>query len=227
MLFTSIDLTNARFSLKKLVRPARHTPWQVTNFHLRDLEITVNDLEVYRDTVRMDVAALSGMESSGFEISSITTLLSISKNHLHFDNLAVRTDRSDLQVPALWFDFENFRKFKRFSYEVDLLFRSRESLLHMEDFAYFVPEVGTLLDHLIIDGKVSGKLSDMKGDNLVLTFDDQSSLACDFMMIGLPDVQNTFVDFNFRDLNTSARAISELAGTSPAVSYTHLRAHET
>ncbi len=182
----------------------------MANFHLSDLEITVNNLEVYRDTVRMEVAALSGVESSGFDIRSITTLMSISGRHMHFDNLAVKTGGSDLKIPALWFDFEHFSRFKKFSYEVDLHFSSKGSYLTMEDLAYFVPEVGTLLDHIDIDGMVNGKLNDMKGDDLMVTFDGQSSLAFDFMMIGLPKFSNTFLDFKFRKLNTSVQAINDI-----------------
>ncbi|MDX2431025.1 MAG: translocation/assembly module TamB domain-containing protein, partial [Bacteroides sp.] len=119
-----------------------------------------------------------------------------------------------LRVPLLAFNFEAFSAFKHFSYEVDLGFITDNSRLRLEDLAYFAPLIPTeLLDELIVNGEVSGKLSDMKGDDLTITFDDRSSLACDFMMIGLPDFKNTFTNFNFKRLNSNVRAISMITGS--------------
>ncbi len=73
----------------------------------------------------------------------------------------------------------------------------------------------------IVDGEVSGRLNNMKGEDLNITFDDRSSLACDFIMIGLPDFRNTFIDFNFKRLNTTVRAINLITG-SPADSASSL-----
>jgi len=210
----SIDLVDTRFSLSRMEYSPAATPVDFNDFHLRNLEITVNNLETYLDTVRMEVSRLSGMEKSGFDFRQISTLLSIGRGHMHFEDLAIETEGSDLDIPELKFDFIRFNRFKRFSYEVDLRFLSRESHLKMEDLAYFVPRTSRVLDRLTINGRVTGKLSDLNGDDLVVTFDDRSSLAFDFLMIGLPDFNNTFLDFNFRQLNTSVLAVNDLLGTS-------------
>jgi hypothetical protein len=215
ILISSIDLKNARFSLSKMVRPPPSSPWDMDNFHLSNLEIKVENLEISRGNVTMYVSALSGVESSGMEIRMITTQMAINSKQLHFSDLSVETAHSHLDIPRLEFDFAAFDRFERFSYEVDLLLSSRSSLLATEDLSYFVPGTSNMLDQLTIDGMVSGKLSDLKGDDLVVTFNDQSSLAFDFMMIGLPDFRNTFLDFNFRRLRTSIRAVNDLVGTAP------------
>jgi hypothetical protein len=209
---TSIELENARFSLTEMVHVPASTPVDFTDLHLSHLDIGVENLEVYMDTVRMDITSLSGTERSGFEIRQINSQLTISDSHMHFRDLAVLTEGSDLQVPRLEFNFESFSDFKRFSSKVDLFFTTHQSLLSMDDLSYIVPHVSHLIDRVNIDATVHGKLGDLNGDDLLITFDDQSSLAFDFVMIGLPDFNNTFLDFKFRKLNTSVQAIAEILG---------------
>ena len=206
----SIDLVDARFSFSQMVRPPPRSPWDLNNFRLNDLDITVEDLEISQGGVTMDVVKLSGTESSGMDIRKISTWLSINRRQLHFNDLVVETEGSHLDIPNLEFDFESFDRFKWFSREVDLFFASNHSELKMEDLSYFVPQADKMLDHMTIDGMVTGKLSDLKGDDLVLTFDDRSSLDFDFMVIGLPDISNTFLDFSFKKLNTSVLSLSDI-----------------
>lgn len=210
----SIDLVDSRFSLSRMNAPPSRTALSFNDFHLRDLTTSVNNFEVCLDTVRMEVESFSALESSGFIFQNITTDMSINRDHMHFYDLSFLTGETDLRVPLLTFNFETFKRFKKFSSQVDLKFITDHSRLQLEHLAYFVPGIPGFLDEINIDGKVNGKLNDLKGDDLTITFDDQSSLAFDFTMIGLPDFNSTYLDFNFKRLNTSVEAIFDILGNS-------------
>ena len=210
---SSVELTGSRFSLSRMVHKEAPTAISFSDFHLSDLNILVNNLEFKEGTVQMEVARLSGTERSGFDIDQITTLLSINKSHLHFAGLGIETERSKMNIPLLEFDFESFRKFKEFSTGVELQFVSSKSDLAMSDLSQFVPGTGRIFNHLSIDGKLNGKLNDLSGSDLLVIFDDRSSLDFDFTMIGLPDIRNTFLDFNFRRLQTSVLAVNDMLPT--------------
>ncbi len=209
----SIEMTDSRFSLTRPSGSRKGDGVEFNDFHLNNLQISINELTSAMDTVVIDITSLSASESTGFRIDQLESILSINRHHMHFHDLRVKTTGSDLNVPLLAFNFESFKKFRHFSREVDLQFRSTQSLLKMSDLKYFAPGTGDLLDHLSINGEVSGKLSDLRGDELFITFDDNSTLAFDFMMIGLPDFQNTFLDFDFREMNTSVPALTDILGT--------------
>lgn len=206
----SIDLENTRFSLSRMGAQHGAQAIDFNDFHLHDIQVTVENLEVRQDTVRMEVIGLDCVEQSGFHIQEINTQLSINRSFMHFDDLEVRTPESDLDIPRLWFDFGRFRDFRRFSYRVDLDFISRESQLHMMDLKQFAPVPGTILDDLVLDGRVSGKLNQLQGDDMLLNFADRSELAFDFTMFGLPHFSSTFMDFRFKELNTRVEAVSKL-----------------
>ena len=209
--FGEITMTNGRFSLSRMDAPEGRSDIDFNDFHLTGLEISLKDLISYRDTVSMNILSLSAVEkSSGFNFEELVTILSIGKTHMHFYNLDAVTDGSNLHVPLLGFNFEHWSGFKHFSREVDLNFETRESLLKMDDLSRFVSGTNGFIDKLTVDGKVQGKLNALKGDSLLVSFDENSSLAFDFMMIGLPDFRNTFLDFNFRELNSSVTDMHEL-----------------
>jgi len=210
----SIDLRNTRFSLTKKGQDPGPAPIDFNHFHLYRINATVDDLEVYKDTVSMNVKQLECLERNGYDFGRINTLLSISKHHMHFNELEVKTMTSDLDVPRLWFDFERFNRFKHFSKDVDLQVESRESVVKMDDLAMFIPWNPGVLDNIILGGTVNGRLSDLDGDDLFVRFDDESTLAFDFHMIGLPDFQSTYLDFNFRKLNTSVHSLTGLLETA-------------
>jgi len=204
-----IEMKDGFFSLSNLVKKEKDGV-NFTDFRLSELQIDLNDLISELDTVRMDIISLAAIEQSGFEISELSTLMSIGKTHMHFDDLDILTPGSDLEVPKMYFDFGQFRDFKRFSYKVDLDFESSQSSLKINDLALYVPETRGMLDYIDITGKAHGKLSDLKGDDLIMTFDQNSTLAFDFVMIGLPKFSSTFMEFNFRELNTSVYAMNAM-----------------
>ncbi len=208
----AIEMIDGRFSLTKKTGRQAVTEVDFNDLRLDQLQIRVEDLTSLRDTVSMRILSLAGVEKSGFIIGELSSLFSVGKDHLHFNDLEILTPDSRMQVPLLTFDFEHWRRFKRFSKEVDLNFRSDHSLLQLTDLAYFVPLSLGMFDRIELDGRVDGMLSNLKGDELFITFDEKSTLAFDFVMIGLPEINNTFIDFNFRELQTSVSAVQTFLG---------------
>lgn len=207
----SIEMIDGRFTLSKPSGQEASTAVDFNDLRLDGLQITVEDLTSLMDTVSMNIVSLAGVEQSGFEIGDLTAFLSLGKQHLHFSDVGIRTTGSDLHIPVIAFNFEQWNSFKYFSKEVDLRFRSDHSSLMVDDLSYFVPVSLDMFNQINLDGRAEGKLNDLKGDELFLTFDENSSIALDFVMIGLPDFRNTFIDLNFEELNTSVSAIHGLA----------------
>ncbi|MEA3461921.1 MAG: hypothetical protein U9R49_08585, partial [Bacteroidota bacterium] len=202
-----ITMSNGRFSLTKTGHSPLRSEIDFRDFDMLGLEITLEDLISEMDTISMNIISLSGVEKCGFEFNHLATLMSIGKNHMHFYDLEVDMSDSELHVPVLGFNFDHWQGFKGFSREVDLTFESNHSLVNMEDLFTFIPASMTLLDHLTMDGQVHGTLNDLKGDEMQITVDQWSTLAFDFTIIGLPDFRNTFLDFNFKEFNSSVAGV--------------------
>ena len=176
--------------MSKMVRSPTKSEVSFTDLHLDSLQITVDDLIISMDTVRMNVTSIRCVEKSGFDFGHLTGNISAGKTHLYFNDFDIVTPGSDLNIPVVGFNFEKYRNFKHFSREVDLTFQSDQSILEIDEFSNFVPGTRGLFDHIAIDGNVHGKLSDMRGEELFVTFDQNTTLAFDFVMIGLPEFSN-------------------------------------
>jgi len=205
-----IIMNDGWFSLTKSGHPPLRSEIDFRDFDMLDLEITVEDLTSEMDTISINIISLAGVEKCGFEFHYLKTLMTIGKYHMHFNDLEVDLPGSELHVPILGFDFADWQGFKGFSREVDLTFESIHSQVNIEDLFTFIPASMSLLDQLTLDGQVHGKLNDLKGDEMEITFDQQSTLAFDFAMIGLPDFKSTFLDFNFREFNSTVPALHQL-----------------
>ncbi len=204
-----ITMENGRFTLSKMVHPPLRSQIDFNDFDLGKLNISLLDLISEQDTVSMNVTSLSGVDRSGFEFNHLATLMSLGKTHLHFKNLEVNAGDSYLHIPGFGFDFSKWKDFKQFSRKVDIFFHSTQSMLQLDDLSVFVPETRGLLDQLTVDGHVRGRLNDLKGNDLQITFNRQSTLAFDFTIIGLPDFKNSFLDCDFKELNSSVTALYE------------------
>ncbi len=211
-----ISMSNGRFSLTKTGHGPLRSQIDFVDFDLNELEISLLDLISEQDTVSMNIISLEGVEKCGFEFNHLSTLMSIGKTHMHFNDLDIVTQKSELHVPILGFDFDVWQAFKGFSREVDLTFESILSHVNTEDLTVFVSKTEGLLYQLTVDGSVHGKLNDLKGNDMLLTYDQQSTLAFDFTMIGLPDFKNTFLDFNFKEFDSSVRGIYDLISNQRA-----------
>ena len=203
----AIEMIDGQFSLKNAKGKRSYTGVDYNDMHLGNLQIRVDDLISEHDTVNMEIKSLAGIEKSGFTLGELTSSMSIGKRHMHFYNVGITTASSELALPVIAFDFEHWKRFKYFSKEVDLVFHSERSRLKMADLDYWVPLTLDYVDQVELEGYADGRLSDLHGDELFITFDGNSTLAFDFVMIGLPALNNTFIDFNFRELHTSVGAI--------------------
>ncbi|HEY4798454.1 MAG TPA: hypothetical protein VII99_05175, partial [Bacteroidia bacterium] len=63
---------------------------------------------------------------------------------------------------------------------------------------------------VFINGKVTGKVSDLKGKNMLLVIGDETSYTGDFRITGLPDINQTFMSFDAKDLRTSKAGIEKI-----------------
>ncbi len=208
--FADIKLIDSRFSLSYDEKKTVDSGVNFSDLHLKGLQVRVKNLQSARDTVSMDIISLKGHEISGFDIINLRSRLEISKHHMHFASVDIKTRDSDLHVQRLFFNYSHSRDFNRFSKAVDLDFASSQSELAMSDLAYFIPGLDLPFRRILLDGFIHGRLNNLRGKNLLLTIDDNSTLAFDFRSIGLPEIKNTFMDLNFRELHSSVRDIEDI-----------------
>src|SRR5690606_2827902 len=84
------------------------------------------------------------------------------------------------------------------------------STLSSEDLSYFAPELRSWKKTFFITGKAKGKVDNITGTDILITEGGKNYLEGDVSMRGLPEVDETFIDFRINKLRTNSAELSVL-----------------
>ncbi len=201
----------------------KETPYGInfTDLRLQDIDIHANDFALVHDTVHMDINSLNFHTPEGFQIKDLHSGFRISKRCLLFDDTRILTGTSNIKAKNIHFSFEDFQGFKKGSFrdhvymDIDLEY----SNLSMSDLAYFVYPVEGFGLELALRGYLYGYLNYLKLKDLWLGYNDNTRLAGDLDLIGLPDIKETYIYFDINELRTSVHDLESVR--LPSGAYIH------
>ena len=214
LLISNISLNNSHFGLSRMMKKNKDHGVNFTDLDMDINHVHVSDLSFLLDTVNMDIRKLDGQEKSGFKIDALTSHLQIGKQHMSFTDTKIETPGSNGILPLIGFRFEDYTMFKTFAKSVFLNIASENSKIAGSDLAYFVSALRNYTEMMEITGEISGKVDDLKGENLTLNYNDRNRLNFDFMMIGLPDFKSTFLDLNFKSFSSNYEDLSMILSSA-------------
>ncbi len=81
--------------------------------------------------------------------------------------------------------------------------RFRNSTVHTKDIAYFAPELKDWNKLIHLDGSVKGSIDNLSAKNFVLESGKSTRLNGNIKMVGLPDIDSTYIDFRSNDFHTT------------------------
>src|SRR5699024_9787979 len=103
--------------------------------------------------------------------------------------------------------FNQFGDLGDFTTKVTMVGDFKNSYVTSGDIGFFAPTLKDWGQNVTLNGFVSGPLNKLSSENLELQSGKSSSLKGNFTMSGLPDVYNTFIDFQIEDLITTGQDI--------------------
>ncbi len=156
-----------------------------------------------KDTITADVQ-LRTKERSGFEVKQMQAKLKMHPELMEFANLDIRTNRSHLKN-YFALRYSSFDDMSDFINKVVMEGKFNGSEIFSDDIAYFAPELKSWDRSLKIDGSVKGTVTNLNAKNVLIAGGRGSNtfLNGDFSLSGLPDIENTYIDFNAKDLRTT------------------------
>ncbi|HYW97301.1 MAG TPA: AsmA family protein, partial [Bacteroidales bacterium] len=209
--FDRIELINSHFQYtRKGIEPDSDAGINFQDMNLHNLQVRLADFGIQGDTISYDIKNLSFTERSGFQLGNMNARMSLSKRHMFFSNVFLETPLSSLSANQIRFNFQSYDDFSDFVNKVKTSFNFRSSSVNFIDIGYFAPAFMGYDQTVKVSGLVTGRISDMTGKNILLSYNDHTSLEGSFNMIGLPDFRQTFMHFNIRQLTTNIHDIKML-----------------
>ena len=182
--------------------------------HLRFGNITgdIKNVHFAKDTLTTNVD-FATLERSGFEVKKLQAAIKFTPEIMEFKQLNLITNKSRLgnyysmQYKSFGKDMSDF--LHSVTVEGDFV----NSELNTDDLAFFAPEVKQWKKIFLIQGLAKGTIDNLSAKKMVIK-SGNSIVDGDIDMRGLPDINNTFIDFRANNLQTT---IADLASIIPSL----------
>lgn len=184
----------------------------VNYFDLRTSSVNakIKNIIFDQDTIHANINYLSALEKSGFILEKFRGIATISPLGIQVDNLNIRTPYSLISTD-LTFNYSRYRDFKDFNELVSMKAEFDHSLVSMKDIAYFAPALKGLSQRLIVSGKVSGKVNDLRGKKMdILLSGTGTQFIGDVKLKGLPNIEETAIYLNVESLKTNYKDLKQI-----------------
>lgn len=177
------------------------------HFQLDSLNAEISDFTAKNDTIELRINECSALNPViDFPIRAFRTHFLYCMKSMNFKNLYANIGNSILK-DSLVFNFNQPTDFANFNEKVRIHAKLKESRITYRDLALFAPALSQWNDKIIISGNLSGTITNLKIKKLDLKFGQNSRLNGEIAMKGLPNIDETFIDY---DLDNSQIAMSDL-----------------
>jgi hypothetical protein len=209
----TIDISDSRLDYYK----EGHAVGKRGYVDYRDLALShisghLADVAVIRDTILASLSELAFQEKSGFELTALEGQVRFSPEELSVNGMRLTTPHSEVR-DTISLRYENLRAFSDVETSVDFYLNSNGSVVSSTDLRFVIPnspyDAGGRFE---LTGVISGKISSLRGRDLVIDYGANTHFVGEFYTDGLPRIEETFIDLTV-DTITSTR--SELGALVP------------
>jgi len=166
-----------------------------------DLNINSTNFVIAGSQVNMRVNTLNFKDSRGAYVKNMVTDFEYTREHMTFDNLSIKTEKSNL-LGNLRFDYDR-EDFKEFEDKVQVTANFKDSEVYLDDLNTFYNEFGNNQEAKI-NVNLTGTLNDLTAKNLELTASGRSKIYCDINFKNLLSKEEGDFSMNARFDNLSS-----------------------
>ncbi|HNX85936.1 MAG TPA: translocation/assembly module TamB domain-containing protein [Bacteroidales bacterium] len=206
---SAVRLKDTRFHFQDKNKPLVPLGMDYSNIDVNDIDLDLTDIIIDGDTINANINHLAARERCGFILHNLSGEFSVSPAFLKAHNLKIQTDQSDL---SLTFDFlyDHWGAYNDFLNEVTIQAKIEPSYFDLSDIGYFASDLLVMKDRVRLSGDIKGSVSNFKARNLRFSFGKNTFFWGNVSALGLPNVEETFVDLNIKALNTNKADIESL-----------------
>ncbi len=205
-LVRSLELKESGLSYRDFNYPETIKGFDYNHFALAQINFSLQDILYENDTLYTSLTHLSLKESKGLQIKNASTEIKVSPQGSFAHNFILKTLNTNLEI-NLDFSYNGYEAFDNFADSVSFHVEIKPSVLGLYEVGYFIPDLYGLEDKTNISGIFSGTLSNIKGTDVGFLYGQMSAFKGNFSATGLPDLQETFLNFSVDQFVTSKHDI--------------------
>jgi hypothetical protein len=211
-----------RISIKKIqinnggLSVERHTERPVFTDRFDDKHIvlsgingTFKNFSFLQDTLHTNLL-ISAKDRSGFILKKLTANFKFTPNLMEFNDLDLITNKSHLKN-YYSMRYNNFNDdMQNFVHNVRVEGHFENSELNSDDLAFFAPEASSWKEVFSLKGNAKGTIDNLSAKKIIIKAGANNYLDGEITLRGLPDINETFIDFRSRDLRTNYEELARL-----------------
>lgn len=201
-----LELSNFSFRYidENVERDENQIDW--SHLNLTKIFADFSDITVVNDTIDAHIHQLACKDHSGFELKRFEGLAHFSPLATQVEDLVIETNESYLAL-QLDFQYDSIGSYSNFLEEVAMRLTLESVNLQMDDLGYFSSDLKGWNQVIKAEGKARGTVSNLTLRNFLLGYGKSSKIRGNFELNGLPNIEETFIVLNVKELSTNATDI--------------------
>jgi hypothetical protein len=145
---------------------------------------------------------LKTKERSGFEVKSMKADMKMIPAGMAFSNMEIQTNNSVIR-DFFSMTYDDMNDLGYFISRVRMQANFSEAEIDSDDIAFFAPALKDWKKKIKISGNTRGTVDDLFGTDMNIIAGQNTILNGDISLTGLPDINQTFIDFKANDFRTN------------------------
>ncbi len=206
---SSVNIKDTRFHFQDKNEKPEPAGMDYSNIDAFGINLEVTDVAFEGDSIVGNIPHLAAKERSGLVVHNLSGEFRVGPRFLKAKHLKILTDHSDV---SLSFDFlyKHWGDYNDFLDSVAIRAKIEPSSLDIQDIGYFASELLVMKDKISLSGTIKGTVSNFKARNLQFAFGKNTRFQGDISALGLPNVEETFIDLNVKSMSTGKEDIESL-----------------
>jgi hypothetical protein len=203
----SCSIQQGRFSLNTSHSEPQEGHFDPSHILITNLAVLLTDTRTVNDTILTQLK-LSARERSGFLVRKLSAHVKFSPVGVEFASLDLETNRSQLRNYYAM-GFRQLSDMGDYLHQVRMQAKFLNCTLSSDDLAYFAPALSSWKKNILLRGNAAGTVSNLHISDLDIRAGNSTSLQGNIQIVGLPDIDHTFIDFAATEFHTSSRDLEK------------------
>lgn len=210
LIVKEINIKDGIFGVDNPDDSTKIEPGYFAPHHIRfnEINLSLTNTSLIKDSVIGDLT-LRTKERSGFEVKKLSSRFKMSPVEMEFSQLDLETNRSHIG-DYYTMQYSDISDMSDYINDVFMQARFKNCKLSSDDIAFFAPPLSSWKKEITLNGKARGPVSNLKASDIELEAGSTTRLKGSLEMRGLPDINETFIDFHADELVTTGKDVMQI-----------------
>lgn len=208
-----VQIEDGRLRIDKGTKGTQIAWFDGRHIDFSQIKTSLRDIRWKQDTITANLS-LATQERSGFVVKSMEALVKLTPREMDFRKMEIQTNNSIIR-DSYRMSFDDFSDMNDYIHAVYMQANFVGSEIDSDDIAYFAPALKTWKKNITLNGSVRGTVDELVGRGLEIQAGANTYLNGDISLTGLPDINQTFIDFKANEFRTTYQSAVSIV---PAIS---------